>query len=47
MLRLAICLRVESGTYPGLNTNKFKEVLLKLKYKVKIPIGNNILGYTV
>ena len=47
MLRLVICLRVESGIYLGFNTDEFKEILLKPRYKVRVPIGDNILGYTV
>ena len=47
MLRLTIRLRVEGGTYPGFNTNEFKEILLKPRRKARIPIGDNILRYTV
>ena len=47
MFRLAIRLRVEGGTYPGFNTDEFKEVFLKPRCKARILIGDNILGYTV
>ena len=37
---------MENYTYPRLNTNKFKEIFLKPRYKTGIPIRDNILEYT-